>query len=183
MKRTFVENLPVNTHLRRVAVALPVALVVLLAVGGFFSKPTPKVVKEHIAQESPTEASSHPVVLRPGDKIDIKSKNYLRQARQALDKYRLTTPDANNAWYYYRRVLEKDPNNTEALAGTRQIANTYADLAVNALDQLHYRKARGYIERGLMVDPDNERLSKLKDTSGVSYTTTRTLDRVKSLFR
>jgi len=183
IKRKFVENLPVNTRLRRVAAALPVVLVVLLAAGGFLSKPTPRVVQEHVVQESPIEPSSHPVVLRPGDKIDIKSKNNLRQARQALDEYRLTTPDGNNAWYYYRRVLEEDPHNTEAVAGTKQIANIYADLAVNALDQLHYRKARGYIERGLMVDPNNERLSKLKDTNGVSYTTTRTLDRVKSLFR
>jgi serine/threonine protein kinase len=183
LKRKPVENLPRNRRLRRMAAALPVVLVVSLAAGGFLSKPTVRVAKEHIVQGSPSEPTTHPVVLRLDDEVANRRENNLRRARQALDEYRLTTPDGNNAWYYYRRVLDENPNNTEALAGTKQIANIYADLAVRALDQLHYRKARGYIERGLMVDPNNERLSKLKDTSGVSYTTTRTLERVKSLFR
>ena len=123
------------------------------------------------------------MVLRLGDEVSIRRENNLRLARQALDEYRLTSPEGNNALYYYQRVLEETPNNTEALAGKKHIANIYADLAIRELDQLHYRKARGYVERGLMVDPDNERLLRLNDTSGVSYTTTRTLERVKSLFR
>ena len=183
VKRKFVENLPKNTHLRRVVAVLPVILVVSLAAGGFPTKSTVRVAKENVVQRSSTEPATHPVVLRLDDEVAIGREYNLRLARQALDEYRLTTPDGNNAWYYYRRVLEENPNNTDALAGTRQIANTYADLAVRALDQLHYRKARGYIERGLMVDPKNDRLLKLRNTSGVSYTTTRALESVKSLFR
>ena len=183
VKRKFVENLPKNTRLRRVAAALPIFLVLSLAAGGFFSKPTGKTAKEHVVQGSPTKPTTQPVVLRLGDEVSIRRENNLRLARQALDEYRLTSPEGNNALYYYQRVLEETPNNTEALAGKKHIANIYADLAIRELDQLHYRKARGYVERGLMVDPDNERLLRLNDTSGVSYTTTRTLERVKSLFR
>jgi serine/threonine protein kinase len=183
VKRKLFENLPENTRLRHAAAALPVFLVMSLAAGDFLSEPTVMVAEEHVVQGSPIEPTTPPAVPKPGEEANLRNKNNLRRARQALDDYRLTTPDGNNAWYYYRRVLEENPNNTEALAGTTQIANIYADLAIRALDQLHYRKARGYIERGLMVDPNNERLTKLKDTSGVSYTSTRALERLKSLFR
>jgi tRNA A-37 threonylcarbamoyl transferase component Bud32 len=183
IKRTFIDHLPGNTRLRRMVAALPVVLVVSLAAGGFLSKPTARAAKEHVVQVAPSEPTTAPVVLRLSEGVAIRRENNLRRARQALEEYRLTTPEGNNAWYYYQRVLEENPNNTEALAGTKQIANIYADLAVRALDRLHYRMARGYIERGLRVDPNNERLSKLKDTNGVSYTATRALERVKSLFR
>ena len=65
----------------------------------------------------------------------------------------------------------------------KRIGDTYADLARREFDQFHYRKARTYLERGLTVDPGNERLLKLNGTSGFSYTTTRALDRMKSLFK
>jgi tRNA A-37 threonylcarbamoyl transferase component Bud32 len=182
-RQQLVKNLLVNTRLRRVAAALLVVLVVSLAAGGFLSEPAVRATKEHVVQGSVSEPTTHPVVLRMNDHAAVRRENNLRLARQALDEYRLTTPDGNNAWYYYRRVLDDDPDNTEALAGTKQIASIYADLALGALDRLHYREARGYIERGLLVDPNNERLQKLQDTSGISYTTTRALERVKSLFR
>jgi serine/threonine protein kinase len=182
-KRRLVENFPTNTRLRRMAAILLVVLLVSVAAGGFLLKPTVTSTKEHVVQEAPTPAETHPVVLQPSDDIAVRTENNLRLARQALDAYRLTTPEGNNAWHYYRSVLEEDPNNSEALTGKKRIANIYADLAVSALDQLHYRKARSYIGRGLAVDPGNNRLLKLKGTSGFSYTTTRAVERVKSLFR
>jgi hypothetical protein len=64
-----------------------------------------------------------------------------------------------------------------------RIADIYADLTAQELDRFNYRKARTYLERGLEVDPDNERLLKLKQTSAFSDAPGRALDRVKSLFR
>jgi len=183
VKRKCSENPPPNARLRHVAAVLTVVLLVSLAIGGVILKPAKMVTKQHLMQESSVQVTTHPVVLRLSDDAAIRRENNLRLAQQAMDKYRLTTPEGNNAWYYYRRVLEEDPSNTEALAGEKQIADRYADLAVGAFDQLHYSKARDYVERGLAVDPSNERLLKLKDTSGFSYTTTRALTHVKSLFR
>jgi serine/threonine-protein kinase PpkA len=183
VKRKCAENPPPNARLRHVAAVLTVVLLVSLAIGGVILKPAKMVTKQHLVQESSEQVTAHPVVLRLSDDAAIRRENNLRLAQQAMDTYRLTTPEGNNAWYYYRRVLEEDPSNTEALAGEKQIADRYADLAVGAFDQLHYSKARDYVERGLVVDPSNERLLKLKETSGFSYTTTRALTHVKSLFR
>jgi protein TonB len=166
-----------------VTAVLSVVLLVSLTIGGFILKPDEKATKQHVAQGPSAHVSTHPVVLRLSDDTAIREENYLLLARQALNELRLTTPEGNNAWYYYNRVLEEDPKNTEALIGTKQIADRYADLATRAFDQLNYSKARGYIKRGLMVDSSNERLLELKDTSGLSYTTTRALAGVKSIFQ
>jgi serine/threonine protein kinase len=182
-KRKCVESALLNAHQHRVTAVLSVVLLVSLTIGGFILKPDEKATKQHVAQGSSAHVSTHPVVLRLSDDTAIREENYLLLARQALNELRLTTPEGNNAWYYYNRVLEEDPKNTEALIGTKQIADRYADLATRAFDQLNYSKARGYIKRGLMVDSSNERLLELKDTSGLSYTTTRALAGVKSIFQ
>jgi hypothetical protein len=113
----------------------------------------------------------------------MQQEHFLRLAREALADYRLTTPEGNNAYYYYRRILEQDPDNAEALTGVAQIADTYADLTERELDRFHHRKARTYLERGLVVDPENERLLKLSQTGAFPDASRRALDRVKSLFQ
>jgi tRNA A-37 threonylcarbamoyl transferase component Bud32 len=177
------ENLPRDTRLRRAATLFTAVLLFCLAAGGFLMKPTVKATKAQAEQAPAVQATTHPVVLRLSDDLAIQRENDLQLARRALEDYRLTTPDGDNAWYYYRRVLEEDPDNTEALTGVKGIADTYGNLARRELDQFHYRKARSYLERGLMVDPGNERLLKLKGTSAFSYTATRTMERMRSLFR
>ena len=134
-------------------------------------------------QVTATETAAHPVVLRLSDDLAVQHENLLRLARQALDDYRLSSPEKNNAFYYYRKVLEEDPNNAEALRGVTRIADRYADLTERERDQFHYRKARTYLERGLAVDPGNERLLKLKQASTFPDASRRALDRVKSLFQ
>jgi serine/threonine protein kinase len=183
VQRILGEHLPGNTRLRRVSSLLTVVLLISLAAGSFLMRPVVKATREQTVQAPAVQAIPHPVVLRLSDDMPIQRENDLQLARQALDDYRLTTPVRNNAWYYYRRVLDEDPDNSEALTGVKRIADTYADLARQELDHFHYRKARTHIERGLTVDSSNERLLKLKNTSAFSYTTTRALERMKSLFR
>ena len=183
VQRELGENLPSDARLRRVATLIIVVLLISLAAGGLLMNPAVKETEEQVVQAPAVQATTHPVMLRLTDDLAIQRENDLRLARQALENYRLTTPEGNNAWYYYRRILEEDPDNSEALTGVKRIGDTYADLARREFDQFHYRKARNYLERGLTVDPGNERLLKLKGTSGFSYTTTRALDRMKSLFK
>jgi len=107
----------------------------------------------------------------------------LRLAQQALDEYRLTTPPGNNAHDYYRSILAEDPDNEAARAGVASIARVYANLAERERDRFHYAKARTYIERGLAVDPGNERLRDLESTSTISGASQRAFGKVKSLFQ
>ncbi len=107
----------------------------------------------------------------------------LQQARQALHEYRLTTPAQDNAYYYYRSVLEVIPDQEEALAGVARIAGIYASLAERELDRFHYPRARTYIDRGLAVDPGNARLHELENNVSLGNATRRAIGKVKSLFQ
>ena len=86
----------------------------------------------------------------------------LAQAATALKEYRLTTPKNNNAHYYYQRILELHPQHKKALKGITRVANAYADLAESKLDQFEYKAAKEYLNRGLMIQPDNTRLQELQ---------------------
>ena len=175
--------LPEDARLRNASGLVIAASLLAIAAGGFVMTPAEITAKKHTAQAPAPEAAAHPVVMPLKDDRAMQHENLLRLARQALDDYRLTTPESNNAYYFYRGVLAEDPDNVEALTGVARIAGIYADLTAQELDRFNYRKARTYLERGLEVDPDNERLLKLKQTSAFSDAPGRALDRVKSLFR
>ena len=127
--------------------------------------------------------TSYTFTLQAGDVPALPREELLLLAQQALDEYRLTTPMGNNAYYYYRSVLEADPDNEEALAGVRRVAGTYASLAEQEIDRFHYYKARTYIERGLAVDPDNARLRALESSNTFPGISKRALGKVRSLFQ
>ena len=86
----------------------------------------------------------------------------IAQAATALKEYRLTTPKNNNAHYYYQRILELHPQHEKALEGITRVADAYADLAESKLDQFEYKAAKEYLNRGLMIQPDNTRLQELQ---------------------
>ncbi len=82
--------------------------------------------------------------------------------RHSLAEYRLVTPPKDNAYYYYTRMLEIDPASEEARRGLKQIAERYAMLAEEAVARNDGRKALGFIELGLKIDPSNRTLRELK---------------------
>ena len=86
----------------------------------------------------------------------------LAQADTALKEYRLTKPKNNNAYDYYQRVLELQPQHDKALEGITGIANAYADLAESKLDQFEYKAAKEYVHRGLTIQSENTRLLALQ---------------------
>jgi len=91
-------------------------------------------------------------------------REYLLKARHARELLRFATPAKDNAYYYYRKILEKDPQNPEALQGVAEIAEIYADLVEWAVNKGSYHKAREYVDIGLEVNPENKRLLELDRT-------------------
>ena len=91
-----------------------------------------------------------------------KIDTWLQQAEGHLASYRLTSPKGNNALELYQRVLRMDPDNSDAQNGVHRIADQYLDLAMEALDEGKFAKARTYVKRGLEVVKDHEDLLELK---------------------
>jgi serine/threonine protein kinase len=135
-------------------------LLLVLAIG--FSGMNPAFLAS--ALESITGKTSETTQTRAQDtqktngSASAKHTQYLAQAEQARKKLRFATPANDSAYYYYQLILREDPHHQAALQGVAEIAEIYADLVDWALGLDQMEKARDYLDTGLAVDPDNERL-------------------------
>lgn len=83
-------------------------------------------------------------------------------ARNSLRQDRLLAPPANNAHYYFSRLLEINPDNEAARQGFLAIAERYVVLAEEEFSRKSYGQAQAYITLGLQVDPNNKGLKTLR---------------------
>jgi len=83
-------------------------------------------------------------------------------ARNSLRQDRLMAPPADNAHYYFSRLLEINPNNDAARRGFSAIAERFVVLAEEQFSRKNYGRAQAYITLGLQVDPDNRGLETLR---------------------
>jgi len=81
----------------------------------------------------------------------------------SLNEYRLTAPPQDNAYYYFSRLLQMNPNSEAARQGLAEISARYALLAEREIAESNYERARSYVSIGLQVDPNNEALLVLRD--------------------
>ena len=87
----------------------------------------------------------------------------LKSAQTALSDYRLTVPHEDSAYYYYQKVLEFDPENSQAMSGFTMIADRYFWLARKQFNNGRDKKARHYVDSGLRVKNDHPELLALRD--------------------
>jgi serine/threonine-protein kinase PpkA len=125
-----------------------------------FVFPTPATV----AVRAQTAESAHGNTAQAAASTNPEHQEYLMKARQARSLQRFATPVNNSAFYYYRKILEDDPDHPDALRGVAEIAEIYADLVEWAVNKGAYRKAREYVNTGLVVNPYNKRLLALENT-------------------
>lgn len=83
--------------------------------------------------------------------------------RHSLNDLKLTEPPRDNAYYYFSRMLQLDPNSADARAGMHDIATRFAMLAEQAIAEDRFDQARSYIALGLQVDGSNRRLAEMRD--------------------
>ena len=81
----------------------------------------------------------------------------------SLNEYRLTAPPQDNAYYYFSRLLQMDPDSEVARQGLAEISARYALLAEREIAEGNYERARSYVSIGLQVDPNNDALLVLRD--------------------
>ncbi|MCB1724622.1 MAG: protein kinase [Chromatiaceae bacterium] len=95
---------------------------------------------------------------RAGARIDA----LMQAAAGALDGLRLTRPEGDNAYDYFREVLTLDPEHAGARAGIRDIGARYAGMARHALDEGNPVRADRYLRRGREVSPEDPQLAALQ---------------------
>ena len=107
----------------------------------------------------------------------------LAAAEQALDSYKLTTPENDNALFYYENARRLNPDNPKAKRGKTKIANAYADLVESNLDKFEYNKAQVNLGKGLAVHSTSPRLLRLKNqTNAFKDAPKRLFGKLKSVF-
>ena len=102
-------------------------------------------------------------------------------ARKSLREDRLTHPPADNAFYYFSRLLALEPNHPTAKHGFREIAERFVVLAEKEFSRRNYTKAQIYIALGLQVDAESKALRELQ--SFIDNRERSLLDTFFSLFR
>lgn len=86
----------------------------------------------------------------------------LRTCDQHFQAHRLTTGRGGTAFECYKSILARAPDNREALAGITKIEEQYIAWAQQALDKGHTAKAREYVARLRVVNPESEGLATLE---------------------
>ena len=108
--------------------------------------------------------NDHPALLMlqarlAGTEPHVELDKLLLTAQTALTHNRLA-----GAYYYYRKVLELDPENKRAIAGFVLIADRYLEMAQEQFDQGQGEKAKNYVKLGLRVKNDHPALLALNES-------------------
>lgn len=150
-------------------------LLVAIAAGVFYfvqpsSEDTPGVIRVPIASErdvgntpNGTNKSASTTVAPPKPAVDPQVAQWLKDAQDNMDAWNLTEPEDRNAYHFYKKVLQREPENAAAHKGISEIADRYAQLAEREVKRTKHQKALEFIATGLTVDADNRRLWSLKE--------------------
>lgn len=93
---------------------------------------------------------------------DARIAQYLQRGDERLSSGQLLQPEDDSAVYYFRQVLDWDPENLEASAGLDRVARKFADEARRAYARREFTLAKEYVAQGLEVDGENAALVRLQ---------------------
>jgi hypothetical protein len=99
--------------------------------------PAPDTVPIRPVEAVPPLLPDAPGQFRDQEGID----ELLHRAQAALAGNRLALPVDTSAYYYYKKVLELDPDNSQARDGVTHIADQYLALAKKAIEKGQHTKA------------------------------------------
>jgi serine/threonine-protein kinase PpkA len=81
-----------------------------------------------------------------------------RKAQRSIANDALTSPAKDCAYKYYQDIKRLDHDSVIVRNGMRKIADRYAELADIYYRNFNLATAREYVKKGLIVQPDHERL-------------------------
>ena len=83
-------------------------------------------------------------------------------AIKAIKDRRLTTPERNSAFLFYRKILALDPNHRGAIEGISNLCEIYLSWAIRSVESLNFVKARQHIEKAELLDAKNLNIISVK---------------------
>lgn len=149
--------------------ALPVviaaiAIFVLLAVAAYFLVIRPNRQATQIQKTETAAPHKGPAKVAPAPaNVDaLSTDQLLTEARKALNDQRLLAPTGNNAFAYYLKVLDRQPDNQVAQDALRETFPFGANAAEQAINQGDFVEAQREIALLARADPDNYTLTILR---------------------
>lgn len=121
------------------------------------------------AAVSPTVIESAPVIA---DEDTVWLADQLQQAELAVRRERLTSPVFDNAFSYYRAVLQRYPNNAAALSGIETIGQRYLTILATFDPDQQPRKVQKYSELARYVGVTDQQIAAVLNAGGVSSSVT-----------
>ena len=104
--------------------------------------------------ENETEAKNT-IIEETVEDSDLIIQEYLQQAERQLSNKKLMTPIGDSAWSTYKKVLEINPNNQQALSGIYQIKETYVGWARAEINKSNTTHAIFFLKKALEISPDD----------------------------
>lgn len=123
--------------------------------------PIPQTVK---LDAEPNQRQPIPERLNDAIKINQQTDIYrlIDQASRAMTLDRLTSPENDNAYFYYQELLKLDAENEIAFMGMRKITDRYLQMAEKSIQKNDFSKAQFFLEKARGVTPDDQRIDILR---------------------
>ncbi len=89
------------------------------------------------------------------------------QASRAMTLDRLTSPENDNAYFYYQELLKLDAQNPVARAGINRITDRYLQMAEKSIQKNDFIKAGFFLDKAGMVTPNDIRITEFRNQLSV----------------
>ena len=76
-------------------------------------------------------------------------------AIKAIKDKRLTTPENNSAFLFYKRILAINANHQGAIEGISNLSEIYLSWAIRSIESLDFKKAKEYLGKAEFLDSNN----------------------------
>ena len=118
-------------------------------------KPDPETLPK---VETPEERAAREAAER-----QQRVRSYLADARRALADGRIDQPEDDCAWQHFRRVLDIEPENAEALAGLVRVQDALIGRAGDYARDLDFETADRILDDAALVRDDPARIEKARE--------------------
>ena len=115
-------------------------------------QPTPAMASSESAEPVVEQPATEPAKAVPEEDGEV--ARLLAAAEANLKARRLTSPEWNNAWDNYQRVLELVPAHPDAIKGMELVIESYMELFGAAVEQEAFDKAADYLAQIRDLYPD-----------------------------